>query len=148
MSRGRQYIEFEGLFSESVLGTASSGALPVCVTWQPSLRAVQNGRRQAGLSIVVGHQRMNRQARRRNKKLPGAERENRFLLEVILSVRAPVKLMVNRERSTLTSWLGETVFGVKADNGGLLDISRRYSSLTMRMQRLRTARRSGAAQTG
>lgn len=36
--------------------------------------------------------------------------------------------------------LGETVFGVKSDNGGLVDVSRRYSSPTMRMQRLRVRR--------
>ena len=56
--------------------------------------------------------------------------------EVTLSVRALVKLMVNRgEIDPDELGLGETVFGVKCDNDSLVDISRRYSSPTTRMQR-------------
>ncbi|AOY57309.1 hypothetical protein [Desulfococcus multivorans] len=71
MLRGRKYIEFEGLFSESVLG----------------------------------------------------------IFRIIRGEIDPDEL-----------GLGETVFGVKSDDGGLVDITRRYSSPTMRMQRLRVGR--------
>jgi len=141
MSRGRQYIEFEGLFSESVLGIFRI------------IRGFADLRDLAAVSVpykmedgeqgfrVVGHQRVESAKHAEEIKNYLEQSENRFLPEVILSVRAPVKLMVNRgEIDPDELGLGETVFGVKSDNGGLVDISRRYSSPTMRMQRLRVRR--------
>lgn len=141
MSRGRQYIEFEGLFSESVLGIFRI------------IRGFADLRDLAAVSVpykmedgeqgfrVLGHQRVESAKHAEEIKNYLEQSENRFLPEVILSVRAPVKLMVNRgEIDPDELGLGETVFGVKSDNGGLVDISRRYSSSTMRMQRLRVRR--------
>lgn len=141
MSRGRQYIEFEGLFSESVLGIFRI------------IRGFADLRDLAAVSVpykmengdqgfrVVGHQRVESAKHAEEIKNYLEQSENRFLPEVILSVRVPVKLMVNRgEIDPDELGLGETVFGVKGDNGGLVDISRRYSSPTMRMQRLRVRR--------
>lgn len=141
MSRSRQYIEFEGLFSESVLGIFRI------------IRGFADLRDLAAVSVpykmedgeqgfrVVGHQRVESAKHAEEIKNYLEQSENRFLPEVILSVRAPVKLMVNRgEIDPDELGLGETVFGVKSDNGGLVDISRRYSSKTMRMQRLRVRR--------
>ena len=141
MSRGRQYIEFEGLFSESVLGIFRI------------IRGFADLRDLAAVSVpykmedgeqgfrVVGHQRVESAKHAEEIKNYLEQSENRFLPEVILSVRVPVKLMANRgEVDPDELGLGETVFGVKSDNGGLVDISRRYSSSTMRMQRLRVRR--------
>jgi hypothetical protein len=141
MSRGRQYIEFEGLFSESVLGIFRI------------IRGFADLRDLAAVSVpykmedgergfrVVGHQRVESGKHAEEIKNYLEQSENRFLPEVILSVRAPIKLMVNRgEIDPDELGLGETVFGVQSDNGGLVDISRRYSSPTMRMQRLRVRR--------
>ncbi|CAH2031407.1 hypothetical protein [Trichlorobacter ammonificans] len=138
MSRGRQYIEFEGLFSESVLGIFRI------------IRGFADLRDLAAVSVpykmedgeqgfrVVGHQRVESAKHAEEIKNYLEKSENRFLPEVILSVRSPVKLMVNRgEIDPDELGLGETVFGVKGESGGLVDISRRYSSPTMRMQRLR-----------
>lgn len=141
MSRGRQYIEFEGLFSESVLGIFRI------------IRGFADLRDLAAVSVpykmedgeqgfrVVGHQRVESAKHAEEIKNYLEHSENRFLPEVILSVRAPIKLTVNRgEIDPDELGLGEKVFGVKSDNGGLVDISRRYSSPTMRMQRLRVRR--------
>jgi hypothetical protein len=141
MSRGRQYIEFEGVFSESVLGIFRI------------IRGFADLRDLAAVSVpykmedgeqgfrVVGHQRVESAKHAEEIKNYLEQSENRFLPEVILSVRAPVKLMVNRgEIDPDELGLGETVFGVKSENGGLVDISRRYSSPTMRIQRLRVRR--------
>lgn len=141
MPRGRQYIEFEGLFSESVLGIFSI------------IRGFADLRDLAAVSVpykmenngqgfrVAGHQRMESTKHAEEIKNYLEQSENRFLPEVILSLRVPIKLMVNRgeiEQDELG--LGETVYGVKSNNGGFVDISRRYSSPTMRMQRLRVRR--------
>ncbi|MEX1666009.1 hypothetical protein [Zhongshania arctica] len=141
MSKGRQYIEFEGLFSESVLGIFRI------------IRGFADLRDLATVSVpykmedgeqgfrVVGHQRGESAKHAEEIKSYLEQSENRFLPEVILSVRMSVKLMVNRgEIDPDELGLGEMVFGVKSDNGGLVNISRRYSSPTMRMQRLRIRR--------
>lgn len=136
MSRGRQYIEFEGLFSESVLGIFRI------------IRGFADLRDLAAVSVpyrmedgeqgfrVVGHQRVESAKHAKEIKSYLEQSENRFLPEVILSVRVPVRLMVNRgEIDPDELGLGETVFGVKSANGGLVDIFR-----TMSMQRLRVRR--------
>lgn len=141
MSRGRQYIEFEGLFSESVLGIFRI------------IRGFADLRDLAAVSVpykmedgdqgfrVIGHQRVESAKHAEEIKNYLEQSENRFLPEVILSVREQVKLIVSRgEIDSNDLGLGETVYGVKSDNGGLVDISRRYSSPTMRMQRLRVRR--------
>src|SRR5688572_320051 len=115
MSRGRQYIEFEGLFSESVLGIFRI------------IRGFADLRDLAAVSVpykmedgehgfrVVGHQRGESTKHAKEIKNYLEQSENRFLPEVILSVRAPVKLMVNRgEIDPNELGLGEAVFGVKS----------------------------------
>ena len=98
MSRGRQYIEFEGLFSESVLGIFRI------------IRGFADLRDLAAVSVpykmedgehgfrVVGHQRGESTKHAKEIKNYLEQSENRFLPEVILSVRAPVKLMSARTR--------------------------------------------------
>lgn len=141
MSRGRQYIEFEGLFSEGVLGIFRI------------IRGFADLRDLAAVSVpykmehdgqgfrVVGHQRAESVKHAEEIKKYLEQSENRFLPEVILSVRVPIKLIVSRgEIDPDELGFGETVFGVKSLDGSLVDISRRYSSPTMRMQRLRIPR--------
>lgn len=141
MSRGRQYFEFEGLFSESVLGIFRiirgfadlRDLAAISVPYK-----MENGEREYR---VVGHQRMESKKHAEDIKRYLEQSENRFIPEVILSVRSPVLLEVRRgivEPDDLG--LGETVFGVKSTDGTLLDISRRYSSSTMRIQRIRIRR--------
>jgi hypothetical protein len=148
MSRRRQFIEFEGLFSESVLGIFRI------------IRGFADLRDLAAVSVpyklenggqgfqVVGHQRVESTKHAEEIKNYLEQSENRFLPEVILSVRVPVDLLVGGDVITpaqlasgeKTVGLNETVFGVKSSDVGLVDISRRYSSPTMRMQRLRVKR--------
>lgn len=148
MSRGRQYIEFEGLFSESVLGIFRI------------IRGFADLRDLAAVSVpykmengeqgfrVVGHQRVESAKHAEEIKNYLEQSENRFLPEVILSVRTPVNLLVGNDVITpaqlasgeKTVGLNEVVFGVQSAGDGLVDISRRYSSPNMRMQRLRVRR--------
>lgn len=141
MSRGRQYIEFEGLFSERVLGIFRI------------IRGFADLRDLAAISVpykmedgdqgfrVLGHQRVESAKHAEEIKNYLEQSENRFLPEVILSVRSSIKLTVNRgEIDPDELGLGETVFGVESDDGGLVNITRRYSSPNMRMQLLRVRR--------
>lgn len=141
MARGRQYIEFEGLFSESVLGIFSI------------IRGFADLRDLAAVSVpfkmedgeqgfrVVGHQRLESAKHAEAIKTYLENSENRFLPEVILSVRAPFRFIVNRgEIDPDELGLGETVFGVKSSPGSLVETTRRFSSSSMRMQRLRVRR--------
>lgn len=144
MARGPQYIEFEGLFSEGVLGIfriirgfahlRDLGAVSVPYkmkdTDEPAFR-------------VVGHQREESEEHANDIKNYLEKSENRFLPEVILSVRAPINLVVaSGEMDPDDVSSGETVFGVQSLGDSLVEISRRYSSQTMRMQRLRIRRSS------
>ena len=143
MSRGPQYIEFEGLFSEGVLGifriirgfahlrdlAAVSVPYKMKGTDEPAFR-------------VVGHQREESEEHAKDIKNYLEKSENRFLPEVILSVRAPINLVVaSGEMDPDDVSPGETVLGVQS-LGESLEISRRYSSPNMRMQRLRIRRSS------
>ncbi|MCI1067417.1 hypothetical protein MOQ17_16175 [Stenotrophomonas maltophilia] len=134
-------MEFEGLFSESVLGIFRI------------IRGFADLRDLAAVSVpykmgdgnqafqVVGHQRAESDRHAEDIKSYLERSENRFLPEVILSVRVPVKLLVSHgEIDPDELGLGERVFGVKSEGGSLVDIFRRYSSSTMRMQRLRIRR--------
>lgn len=137
MSRGRQYIEFEGLFSEGVLGIFRI------------IRGFADLRDLAAISVpykmddgaqphsVVGHQRPEsiEHAERIKKYLE--QSSNRFLPEVILSVRAPVSLVTAQgEVDSNGLGLGDVVYGVQTPEDSLIGISRKYSGKTMRMQRL------------
>jgi hypothetical protein len=141
MSRGRQYIEFEGLFSESVLGIfriirgfADLRDL-AAVSVPYKMEATGEGIR------VVGNQRKESEKHAEEIKNYLEHSENRFIPEVILSVRVSVNLIVSRGEIDLDELsLGEVVYGVKSIDSGLVDIYRRYSSPTMRMQRLRVRR--------
>ena len=141
MPRGRQYIEFEGLFSEGVLGIFRiiRGFASL-----PDLAAVSVPyKMEAGEEAfsVVGHQRVESDKHAQDIKNYLEQSGNRFLPEVILSVRVPIHLVVNRgEIDPDELGLGETVFGVKSVTENPVGISRRYSSPTMRMQRLRLRR--------
>ena len=141
MASGGRYIEFEGLFSEAVLGTfrvirgyadlRDLAAVSVPYAMQPS---------GPGLG-VSGHQRLESEKHAEDIKKYLEQSENRFLPEVILSVRVPVRLVLARgEADSDTAGLGELVFGVKSREDSMVEISRRYAASTMRMQRLRIGR--------
>lgn len=141
MSRSRQYIEFEGMFSESVLGIFRI------------IRGFADLRDLAAVSVpykmeageqpdqVMGHQRKESEKHAEDIKKYLEQSENRFLPEIILSVRVPVKLIAARgELDPDDLGIGETVYGVKSLAYSIVGISRRYSSKTMRMQRIRIRR--------
>lgn len=138
VSRGRQYIEFEGLFSEGVLGIFRI------------IRGFADLRDLAAVSVpymmvngehgfrVVGHQRVESAKHAEDIKNYLENSENRFLPEVILSVRTAVNLVVSSgEIDPDDSGLGDDVYGVKSLDGSLVNIYRRYSSPTLRMQKIR-----------
>lgn len=90
---------------------------------------------------VVGNQRKESEKHAEEIKNYLEHSENRFIPEVILSVRVPVSLVVSRgELDPDDLSLGEVVYGVKSIDSGVVDIFRRYSSPTMRMQKLRVRR--------
>ncbi|MES9822833.1 MAG: hypothetical protein ABW127_00210 [Candidatus Thiodiazotropha endolucinida] len=141
MSRGRQYIEFEGLFSESVLGIfriirgfadlRDLAAVSVPYKMQDGEEAFR----------VVGHQRVESAKHAEDIKNYLEQSENRFLPEVILSVRSTVNLVVARgEIDPDELGIGETVFGVTSLQDSIIELSRRYSGKSMRIQRLRIPR--------
>lgn len=138
MSRSRQYIEFEGLFSERVLGIFRI------------IRGFADLRDLAAVSVpykmgddqqgfrVVGHQRIESAKHAEEIKHYLEQSENRFLPEVILSVRVPLLLLVARgEVNPGDEGLGETVLGVESLPYSLVSISRRWSGQKMRIQRIR-----------
>lgn len=146
MSRGRQYIEFKGLFSESVLGIFRI------------IRGFADLRDLAAVSVpykmedggqgfrVVGHQRLESAKHAGEIKKYLEQSDYRFLPEVILSVRVPVLLACKHGDIAPDELVGsETVFGVKSISGSTVAISRQSSSSKNRMQRLRV-RRSDLAQ--
>jgi hypothetical protein len=81
---------------------------------------------------VVGHQRGESAKHAEEIKNSLEQSENRFIPEVIFSLRVPVSLAVNRgEIAPDELGLGDRVFGVKSTDGCLVNITRRYSSPTM-----------------
>ena len=117
MLRNRQYIEIEGLFAESVLGIFRV------------IRGYADLRDLAMVSVpykmddaepafrVVGHQRNELTKHAEDIEDYLEHSENRFLPEVILSVRVPVNLVVARgEIDPDELGLGESVFGVTSVN--------------------------------
>jgi hypothetical protein len=87
---------------------------------------------------VVGHQRTESEKHAEDIKKYLKQSENRFLPEVILSLRMPIQLVVARgEIDPDDLGLSEIVYGVKSLLDSVIVLSRRYSSSTTRMQRLR-----------
>lgn len=141
MSRQRQYIEFEGLYSEDVLGIFRiirgfadlRDLAEVSVPYK-----MQNS---GSSSQVVGFQREESEKHAEAIKKYLEKSDNRFLPEVILSVRTPVNLVVKQgEIDPDDKAMGNSVYGVKSQDGTLVEIFRKYSSPTIRMQRLRIRR--------
>ena len=140
MPRGR-YIVFDGLFSESVLGIfriirgyADLRDLAAVSVPYKMVTGDQEGR-------VFGHQRDELARHAEEIKNYLEHSENRFIPEVILSVRSAVRLVVNRgEIDPDELGMGETVFGVENDRGYQIGISRIYKSPKMRMQQIRVKR--------
>ena len=142
MPNGDRHIEIEGLFAEGVLGIFRV------------IRGYADLRELAEVSVpytmdagdagarVAGHQRDASTKHAEDIRHYLERSENRFLPEVILSVRVPVNLVVARgEIDPDELGLGETVFGVTSPGPGPVAISRRFSRATVRMQRLRIRRR-------
>ena len=136
------YIRLEGLFAEGVLGIFRV------------IRGYADLRELAEVSVpytmdsgapgnrVAGHQRAVSDKHARDVKHYLEQSENRFIPEVILSVRVPVNLVVARgEIGTDALGLGETVYGVKSRGTGPVQITRRSSLPATRMQRLQIRRR-------
>ena len=142
MPQGGRDIVLEGLFAEGVLGIFRA------------IRGYADLRDLAAVSVpytmdagdpgshVAGHQRVASERHAKEIKQFLEQSENRFLPEVILSVRAPVNLVVARgEIDPDERGLGDTVYGVTSVDGSPVRISRRYSRPTARMQQLRIRRR-------
>ena len=138
MSRSKQYIELEGLFAEGVLGIFRI------------IRGYADLRELAAISVpykmeagpggagVVGHQRPESEKHAEDIKSYLEQSENRFLPEVILSVRSPVRLVTaNGEIDPDQLGLGETVLGATSLADGAIQITRRHSNKTSRIQRVR-----------
>jgi len=126
MSRGRQYITFEGLFSENVLGIFRiirgfadlRDLAAVSVPYQLSNADVPHR--------VVGHQRKLDASHAKDIKNYLERSDNRFIPEIILSVRCELEPVD----------IDGTIVGVwDAENEDVpIWVRRRYESKTMRMQ--------------
>lgn len=139
MSRGRQYIEFHGLFSEAVLGTFRI------------IRGFADLRDLAAVSVpykmesdeltsqVTGHQRVESNSHAEDIKRYLELSDNRFLPEVILSVRTPINLVLSSGEIPPDELvgMGQDVLGVKSQDNGIVAISRPYASPNIRLQKLR-----------
>ncbi len=142
MPNGDRHIEIEGLFAEGVLGIFRV------------IRGYADLRELAEVSVpytmdtdalaprVAGHQRDVSTKHAEEIKHYLERSENRFLPEVILSVRVSVNLVAARgEIGRDDLGLGETVYGVTSVDGSPIRIARRYSRATARTQRVRIRRR-------
>ncbi len=140
MARGKQYIEFEGLFAEGVLGIFRI------------IRGYADLRDLAAVSVpykmeagaaganVVGHQRPESEKHAMDIKKYLEQSESRFLPEVILSVRAPVSLTTARGGVGPDELgLGEIVYGAASLADSPVQISRKHTNKTSRIQRVRVA---------
>lgn len=143
MAQSRQYIEFEGLFSPSVLGIFDV------------IRGYADLRDLAAVSVpykmeegeqgfrVAGHQRAESEKHAEEIKRYLEHSENRFLPEVILSVR----VLLNRGLASGVSRSynlspGETVLGAQSPDGALVEISRKLKNPKYGIQRVRIRRRN------
>ncbi len=144
MSRGRQYIQIEGYFAESVLGIFRiirgfadlRDLAEISVPYKMTDHETQSSR-------VTGHQREFNEKHAQDIKKYLEQSDNRFLPEVVLSVRTTVNL-VTAQGTIHPDHLGfgEVVFGVVDDNSTPIVIKRKYGSKTTRMQTIRILRQN------
>jgi hypothetical protein len=142
MSRGRQYIQFEGYFAENVLGIFRvirgfadlRDLAAVSVPYEMTEHDTQTCR-------VVGHQRELNEKHALDIKNYLEQSDNRFLPEVVLSCRVPVLPIDQDQRMVAeTDEPPGFVIGVQDDERTPVSIKRRYSSKTTRIQMIRMAR--------
>lgn len=142
MSRGRQYIQFEGYFAESVLGIFRiirgfadlRDLAAVSVPYEMSNHATETQR-------VIGHQRELNEKHARDIKNYLEQSDNRFLPEVVLSARIQVNPIDSDQRVVFeTDEPPLQVIGVQDDETTPVSIRRRYSSKTTRIQTIRISR--------
>ena len=117
MAGGDRYIELEGLFAEGVLGIfrVIRGHADLRDLAEVSVPYTMDGGGRA--SRVAGHQRAVSACHPEDIKHYLQHSENRFLPQVILSLRAPVNLMVaGGEIGPDELGLSETVYGVTSFN--------------------------------
>ena len=142
MSRGRQYIEFEGYFAQSVLGIFRiirgfadlRDLAAVSVPYEMTGHETQGQR-------VVGHQRELNEKHALDIKKYLEQSDNRFLPEVVLSARVPVNPVdVDRGVVLEADEPPRQVVGVESDDSTPVIIKRRYSSKTTRIQTVRISR--------
>lgn len=130
MSGGRQYIEFEGLFSASVLGIFRiirgfadlSDLAAISVPYQMTNSEQANQ--------VAGHQRELDPKHAEDIKKYLEQSDNRFIPEVILSVRC----------NLITVQMDTETVGVITAEDGLIKIDRRFSGKSQRIQKIKVRR--------
>ncbi len=142
MSRGRQYIELEGYFAESVLGIFRiirgfadlQDLEAVSVPYEMTGHETQAQR-------VVGHQRELNEKHAQDIKKYLEQSDNRFIPEVVLSARVPVNPVdVDRGVVLETDEPPSQIIGVQSDETTPVIIKRRYGSKTTRIQTVRIPR--------
>ncbi len=144
MSRGRQYIQFEGYFAESVLGIFRiirgfadlQDLAAVSVPYEMTGHATQPRR-------VAGHQRELNEKHAQDIKTYLEQSDNRFIPEVVLSARVPVN-PVDLERGVVleTDEPPNQIIGVQSDETTPVTIKRKYGSKTTRIQTIRIPRQN------
>lgn len=142
MSRGRQYIQFEGYFAENVLGIFRvirgfadlRDLAAVSVPYEMTEHSTQACR-------VVGHQRELNEKHALDIKKHLEQSDNRFLPEVVLSCRVPVH-PIDQDQRVVTETDGPPgfVIGVQDDKSTPISIKRRFSSKTKRIQTIKLSR--------
>ena len=142
MSRGRQYIQFEGYFAESVLGIFRvirgfanlRDLAAVSVPYEMTGHATQPRR-------VTGHQRELNEKHAQDIKKYLEQSDNRFIPEVVLAARVPVNPVdVDRGVVMETDEPPSQIIGVQSDDTTPVTIKRRYGSKTTRIQTIRIPR--------
>ena len=142
MPRGSGDIVFEGLFAEGVLGIfrVIRGYADLRDLAEISVPYTMDSG--PGLGLVDGHQRLVSDRHAEEIKQYLERSENRFLPEVILSMRVPVKLVGAHGESSLDELaLGDAVYGVTSVEDAPVRITRRFARASARIQRLRIRRR-------
>jgi hypothetical protein len=144
MSRGRQYIQFEGYFAENVLGIFRvirgfadlRDLAAVSVPYEMTDHETEAQR-------VIGHQRELNEKHALDIKKYLEQSDNRFLPEVVLSCRVPVNPIDWDQRVVLeTDEPPGSVIGVQDDENTPIAIRRRYNSKTTRIQTIRISRQN------
>jgi len=136
MARGRQYIQFEGYFAESMLGIFRiirgfadlQDLAAVSVPYEMTGHETQVQR-------VVGHQRELNEKHAQDIKKYLEQSDNRFIPEVVLSARVPLNPVdVDRCVVLETDEPPSQIIGVQSDDITPVTIKRRYGSKTTRIQ--------------